>query len=59
MQRRRRKGQYKPKKNEDRNPKDSWGSKERKPSRSKIKRNIRDGKVESPDDIEWMEYDDN
>ena len=59
MQRRRRKGQYKTKKDEDRSPKDEWGPKQKKPSRSKIKRQLKDGKVESTDDIEWMEYDDN
>jgi hypothetical protein len=59
MQRRKRKGaKYQPKKDEDRKPKKEWGTRQKKPSRGKVKRQLRDGNIESSDDIEWMEYDD-
>jgi hypothetical protein len=60
MQRRNRKGQYKAtKKDGDRKSKEAWGSKQKKPSRSKVKRHLKDGDLKSKDELDWMEHDDN
>jgi hypothetical protein len=36
----------------------AWGSRKKEAGRSKVKRKLKQGKVETSDDIEWMEYDD-
>jgi hypothetical protein len=36
----------------------AWGSRKKEAERSKVKRKLKQGKVETSDDIEWMEYDD-